>query len=289
MENKIKNILDIVKNKIKNKEEGKDIILYHDVIFLINDYKEELGSLLIENEDKDLNVEEIDFIIVLFCSIYDSWKDFLFSKKFLDEKLGLTSVLLFKEILGDFISIRNLYVLGLENSQNSISRNLLEKFRILFLINCDLEFREEYIHNKSKLTSKNLYNYYTRPFQIKKRLKNYFKNSKNSLLSMACEALSSERTEQTYSLLSKFTHSNETNFMFKYYLKENKYDVSFSNYRSDYSKARIDYLKEFYVYLLAPTINIINQIDEEKENKEMESFCIGYGLFIMKERYNIEV
>lgn len=287
MESKIKEILVIMKKIISN---GKklDLIKSEELEDLINFYKKKLNHLLITNikcNSQNTNLEELDFIIILYCNIYDSWKDFLIGKKFFDEKFGITSTLLLKEILGDFIAIRNLYALGLENQQNSLIRNQLEKFRIFFLINCDLNFREEFINNKSNLTSKKLYEKYTKPSMQKKHLKKYSGNT--NLLSIACELLSSENTNEHYSFLSKFVHNNENKFYLDYYLKNNKYDISNTDYKSDYIDSRIKRLIETSVYLLAPTINLLNLISEEKENMEKEVFFNSYSLVIFKERYNI--
>ena len=281
------------KDKVKkiiemSKKEGEDSISYEEISLLIEYYQEELNGVLIENISNCNNetLEEIDFILILFCDIYNSWRDFLFTKKFQDEKFGISTTLIFRDIIGDFIASRNLYILGLENQHNSITRNLIEKFRFLFLVSNDSEFKEKVLFDKT-ITQKDLYNNYTKPSKITKRLKKLLVTSENDILKAGVEVLTSKRTDEYYSLLSKFTHSNELSFFLKYYLEENiKYNVGFSDCKSIYFNSRISYFIEFFIYLLAPTMSILNSISEIKESKKKIYFLISYSIVQIEEKYN---
>lgn len=281
------------KDKVKkiiemSKKEGEDSISYEEISLLIEYYQEELNGVLIENISNCNNetLEEIDFILILFCDIYNSWRDFLFTKKFQDEKFGISTTLIFRDIIGDFIASRNLYILGLENQHNSITRNLIEKFRFLFLVSNDSEFKEKVLFDKT-ITQKDLYNNYTKPSKITKRLKKLLVTSENDILKAGVEVLTSKRTDEYYSLLSKFTHSNELSFFLKYYLEENiKYNVGFSDCKSIYLNSRISYFIEFFIYLLAPTMSILNSISEIKESKKKIYFLISYSIVQIEEKYN---
>lgn len=286
-EAKIKKIIEKTNNKIRE-EKGKEY-LYEEINSLIIYYKEEFNDILIKNTSIYDNkiLEEIDFILILFCDIYNSWKNFLFNKKFQDEKFGIATTLIFREIIGDFIASRNLYILGLENQHNSITRNLIEKFRFLFLISNNLEFKEKVLFDKN-ISQKELYNNYTKPSKINKLLKDLLITSKNDKIKLGIEYLTSEKTNEYYSLLSKFTHSNELSFFLKYYLEDDiKYNIGISNYKSIYLNSRINYFIEFFTYLLAPTMSILNSISKEKENERKICFFFNYSIVQMEERYRL--
>lgn len=282
---KIKKIIEMANEKIR--EENEEEYSYEEINSLIEYCKNELNDVLVKNTSKCDNeiLEEIDFILMLFCDIYNSWRNLLFTKKFQDIKFGIATTLIFRDIMGDFIASRNLYILGLENQHNSITRNLIEKFRFLFLVTNNSEFKKKVLFDKT-ISQKDLYNNYTKPSKINKQLKNLLVTSKKSIIKLGVEFLTSKRTDEYYSLLSKFTHSNELSFFLKYYLEDNvKYNVGLSNCKSIYLSSRISYFIEFFTYLLAPTMSILNSISKEKENKRKICFLLSCSIVQIEERY----
>lgn len=232
----------ILKNALtnSNKNIGYDIA-YHEIEQQYNQFKKEYQELL---QKQARNVNEIQNIlsyfnitIALYHFLYTRVIDASFNKKMQvwpnKDKDSLLAILyLLRLMFHDIITLRNLTNVGFDAQFHSISRNLVEKIKIICLSLSDEEFFDVYT-GIDKISDSELYNRFTKPKKLDNRIKHIaFQNEEKGSILVArndirfCKFLNEEALESRVKLSHSFVHTNNFRQLAHYFNENGKYNLS---------------------------------------------------------------
>lgn len=276
----------------------------NELILTISDFQLELNDILLPfdktKQDKTL---DFDLILMQYIELYlnlkspDIAKNQTYPNIDNNQFLYLTMLMLFKNFIHDFITLRNCYTCNFEAQFNSTFRNLFEKFKIFVLCMYDKDFIQEYTFNTSMLSSKERYDKYFSPKRINKRINDNINKLKQSInthnkidmstsFALTAYKLFNDITREVYKVNSLFVHYNDGNELLKYYDEGGEFNISLYNGASKYFKYRVSYAIESLVVYFSHFQDFFEYATNDKQvNKKSSQILIEFLGYIIENNY----
>lgn len=221
----------------------------------VNAHTSEIGI----NEDIDSTIREFDLIITLLSDFYMNITSINNSGDFIE----LGRLLLIREYIKDIRAIRELTFCQLENQLIAAARNFMERSLVVILSLLDDEYCNELFLNSKGYDENKRYFKLFKPASLVSRIES---NPNNVLFTRG------DTWDETYSLFSKFTHSDVLTWL-KYYDEGKKYNISLWSKPSQYFKYRVQYIIQ---YILFSFPSIMYKYKDIGNNKDICDFMLAY-------------
>jgi len=260
-------------------------ISYDSLTTKISEFVRENNLLLLdpvwEDEDIDYRIYQYDMILMIYNDLLKVSTAALLDKEtklFYEDNYDIGIVYQLKLIYHDLLTLRNLFNQQFEAQFIVISRSVIEKIRILFVVLTDIEFGKKIILNTCNYTSKERYYKLYKPQKIIEKIRDCDDEDLKELI----KTLVDPRINDLYSLQSTFVHSDIFELI-KYNLNSEKgINISPLKNASKYILARSDYMTELFI-LMFPAIQI--KLSSNKDNRQLGKFIISYYEAYVKDMY----
>ena len=280
----------MIKNRIQkaikhyNETFSKDIS-YESLTAKISDFKKDNSRLLLDtiwdDEDIEFRIYQYDMILMIYNELLNVSTNALLNKDiklFYEDNYDIGIIYQLKLIYHDLLTLRNLFNQQFEAQFLVISRSVIEKLRILFLVLGNIEFGKKIIWNTCNYSSKDRYYKLYKQKKIIEKLRECDDQKYKNLINILIE----EDVNDLYSLQSMFVHSDIFELI-KYNIhKEKGINISPLKNASSYILARSDYMTEMFI-ILFPAINY--KLSSIKENLIYGKFIPSYYIAYIDDMY----
>jgi|GEM_PF-1266744 len=215
-----------------------------------------------------MNISIMDYIVLYNCISKNFLKgNLIIGHQEYPYNLNLSFIILLKGMAHDLITLRNLIAKGFDPQFHSISRNFIEKSKILCLCLYDKEFFENFTKYVN-ISDEDLYNNFTKEAELNKRLSKIAKEHKQKAPhSLAIILKNKTINKGVRNLGNPFVHMNNFSQIMGYFIEDRKkINLSILHNKTPDSIFRYKYVCEASLLIWSSVITSINYCDYKGED-----------------------
>lgn len=267
-----------------NKKWGDDIS-YESLTSKISVFTRKNNLLLLgpvwDDEIIKSRIYQYDMLLMIYNDFLEKSINKLLDKDkilFYEDNYDIGIVYQLKLIYHDLLTLRNLFNQQFEAQLIVISRSVIEKLRVLFVMLIDIEFGKKLIWNTCNYSAKDRYYKLYQPKKIIDKLRDCNDQNFKQLL----EILVNERINDMYSFQSSFVHSDIFQLLYYNINSENGINISPLKNASDYILHRSDYMTELFIVTF-PVLHI--KLNANNDDILFKHFILSYYDAYVKDMY----